>query len=136
MYSDIVAWVNAKYREFVTKMADVLPDFPNCCYQVSGAVAGIAMDAYGLTDVKVVFGTYEQDGVYFPHGWVRARTRSGKPVILDFAHLQFEPDKLPAGGGSYNQVVLDCINKGIPVPGNVIFSTDDREFTLYEEAWG
>lgn len=36
MRDDLVSWANAKYREFAVKMLDVLPDFPNCCYQVSG----------------------------------------------------------------------------------------------------
>lgn len=39
MRDDLVSWANAKYREFAVKMLDVLPDFPNCCYQVSGAAA-------------------------------------------------------------------------------------------------
>lgn len=131
-----MAYVYAKYREFVSKMSDMFPDFPNCCYQVSGAAAIIVADAYGLKNIRVTYGTYKQDGVYMPHGWVSARTSAGRPVIIDFAHLQFEPDKLHAGYCSYNQLVHECLDRGVPVPGTVIFSSDDKEFALYEEVDG
>lgn len=133
MHSDLVSWANAKYREFAVKMIDVLPDFPNCCYQISGAAAMLALGAYLLTDVKVVYGSYEDGDVSLPHGWVHAHTRCGKPVILDFAHLQFESDKLFPGCCSYNQLVREHVMNGLPVPGSVIFFPEDAEYGRYKE---
>ena len=133
MRDDLVSWANAKYREFAVKMLDVLPDFPNCCYQVSGAATMLALGAYLLTDVKVVYGGYEDDGVVLPHGWVRAHTRAGQTVILDFAHLQFEHDKLYPGCCSYHQLVRERVMNGLPVPGSVIFFPEDAEYGRYKE---
>ena len=93
----------------------------------------LALGAYLLTDVKVVYGGYEDDGVVLPHGWVRAHTRAGQTVILDFAHLQFEHDKLYPGCCSYHQLVRERVMNGLPVPGSVIFFPEDAEYGRYKE---
>lgn len=132
MRKDVVQWVNAIYRSFVHKMIDVLPDFPNCCYQISGGAASLLIDGYLLKNVRVTYGSYKQFDVYLPHGWVKATTRSGEDVIIDFAHLQFEPAYLEEGCGSYNMVVRSHLEKG-DIPGKVIFFPDDPEYAMYAE---
>lgn len=126
-------WATEQYNKFVRTLFDALPDFPNCCYQISGAVALLAHDTPLLKDVRVVYGSYDYGGVPMPHGWVRATTGSGASVILDFAHLQFEPDKLHAGCYSYHQLVEEALADGTPVPGEVLFLPEDSEYPKYNE---